>query len=553
MHTVPQEVSTPPSCLLPRACLVALLVLATPIFLRMPLTNDAVLYDLQTRLFSQGAVPYRDVLEPNLPGVFWIHSIVRGLLGSSSEALRLFDLFAISAVAFLLARLTLMSGANRQSATWLSVTVLAFHLGNTEWSHCQRDTWMLLPLLAATVLRLKRLGSASQAGVVSGLVEGLLWGAGVWLKPYVLLVAFAVWLVTLADIRSKRAKFLDTWWVFLGGLLAGLGGFAWLVATGAWPHWLETMRQWNPQYFAAGRENWTWPRFQAMAWRMQPWFSLHLLALPISLLGLRAGNIRGEPNAATLPIRDLSRKAACAIYLATMAHVILLQHLFDYVHAPTVILAIAVVGIWLAEPNRAAHWRLAIVLFGIIAVASSPILHRQRIRLWWACVSQQNSPKLQDRLALLANPNRSHIERVAEFLQRHQLHDREVCVFNSDLVGLYQRLQLRPPTRYVYLFELMTYFPKQRSEILASVIASPHQYVVTDLVGCGMPFSQALEIGPDGPNAPPPAYHAVSHRNYPWSQPVIFRSGTYLIHKVTRQFGDSSPSRAVRGSGDSGQ
>lgn len=533
MHAVPQETSTAPSCRLPCWCLVALVVLAGPLFLRMPLTNDAVLYDLQTRLFSEGAVPYRDILEPNLPGVFWVHSLVRAWLGDSSEMLRLFDLLVVSAVAFLLGKLSRMSGANTRSALWLGIAVLAFHLGNTEWCHCQRDTWMLLPLLSATILRLERLGSAPQTAIVSGIAEGLLWGAGVWLKPYALLVAAAVWIVTLREIQSGRRRFLDTWWVLLGGLLAALGGLVWLVQTEAWPYWLETMREWNPRYFAAGKENWVLPRFQAMVWRMQPWFALHFLALPISVLSL--GPSLGRPRDSTAKsLSGLARRALSAIYLATMTHVFLLQHLFDYVHAPALILAIAVVGTWLVLPNRSVCWRLAIMVFGLVVISSSPILSRQRLRLWWACLTQPNNPKLQDRLALLSNPNRGHLERVADFLRRQAPRDGEVCVFNSDLVGLYQRLQIRPPTRYVYLFELMTYFPKQRSEILSSVTASSHRFVVTDLAGCGMTLSQALEIGPDGPNAPPPAYRTVSHRNYPWSHPVVFRSGTYLVHEVTR-------------------
>ena len=68
-----------------------MLFVAAPLFLRMPLTNDTLLYDLQTRLFTEGAVPYRDILEPNWPGVFWIHSAIRGVFGRSSEAMRAFD------------------------------------------------------------------------------------------------------------------------------------------------------------------------------------------------------------------------------------------------------------------------------------------------------------------------------------------------------------------------------------------------------------------------------------------------------------------------------
>ncbi len=539
MPAAPCDEESSPSLALPLICLAALLLLAVPLFLRMPLTNDAILFDLQTRLFSEGAVPYRDVLEPNLPGVFWVHSAVRGVLGKNSEALRLFDLVVMAAVTWLLGKLVMKSGGTSRSAMWLAATVLTFYLGATEWCHCQRDTWLLLPILAATGLRLYRLGRNLPPTAALSLAEGLLWGAGVWLKPYAALVAVAVWLMTLRGFRSQRQGLIDTTWVLLGGMVAGVCGVGWLVQTEAWPYWLETMRQWNPRYLAAGREHWVWPRFQAMVWRMQPWFALHLLALPFAVVTLRKFWQRPRNPEGAL-VGDLPHLALSAVYLATMTHVFLLQHLFDYVHAPAVILAVGVVGTWLSQPNRSPRWRIAVLAFGILVLASSPLFQRQRVGLWWACLTQPSSPKLQDRLALLANPRRSHIERVAEFLRKQTPRNGEVCVYNSDLVGLYQRLELRPPTRYVYLFELLTYFPDQRGEIVSTVGNSGHRFVVTDLASCGMPLSQAMAIGPDGPTAPPPAYHAVSRRNYPWSHRVVFRSGTYLVHEITEQ--NSKPS-----------
>ncbi len=68
--------------------LLALLVSQVPIFVRLTLTPDAVLYDLQAGCLLEGGVLYRDVLEPNLPGVVWIHAVVRSVAGWSPEALQ---------------------------------------------------------------------------------------------------------------------------------------------------------------------------------------------------------------------------------------------------------------------------------------------------------------------------------------------------------------------------------------------------------------------------------------------------------------------------------
>ena len=77
---------------LPLFLLATLAVIAVPVFVRMPLTNDAETYDLQADIVRRGGVLYRDALEPNLPGVVWVQLAVRSVFGDSSEALKLFDL-----------------------------------------------------------------------------------------------------------------------------------------------------------------------------------------------------------------------------------------------------------------------------------------------------------------------------------------------------------------------------------------------------------------------------------------------------------------------------
>jgi len=303
------------------------------------------------------------------------------------------------------------------------------------------------------------------------------------------------------------------------------------------------MRDWNPRYLAAGRENWVLPRFEAMIWRMQPWYWFHLIALPLALSELlqliRASLATSQRSETTqfMHAPRMVRAAIAATYLATLAHVFLLQHLFDYVHAPAVMLAIVVVGLWLSQPHRSPHWRLAVVVFGLIATIQSPLLKPHRVRLWWSCLTQPSSARLQDKLAMLPNPHRVHLERVAEFLSNNNPDGDKVNVLNSDLVSLYSRLGLRPPTRFVYMWELFLYFPQQRNAIMSELSKSGHRFVVVDLVSCGMPVPDAWETGPGGPHAPPPKYQTSDRGKYPWSQPVVFRSGPYMVHEVSGSLG----------------
>jgi hypothetical protein len=144
---------------------------------------------------------------------------------------------------------------------------------------------------------------------------------------------------------------------------------------------------------------------------------------------------------------------------------------------------------------------------------------------------------LQDRLAHFDNPDREDLDRIAEFLRRNDVHGRDVCLYNSDLVSLYETLGVDPPIRFVYVFELLVFFPDRSDEIGRALEQSGHRFVVTDLVSCGLSRRLAEEIGPEGPLAPPPVYERLATESYPWSEPVVYRSGTYLVHRVDGPLG----------------
>lgn len=538
--------------LLPALCAVAILILAGPPFLRMPLTNDAALFDLQARLLRDGGVLYRDILEPNLPGVVWLHVLVRSLFGESSEVLRLFDLAVFGGIVALAAGLLRRAGAPARAGGWFALLALLFYLSISEWCHCQRDMWMLLPALGALTMRarqtsrrLESVDAAPAAGLFGwSLLEGLLWGAGVWIKPYVALPGLAVWVVSQRLVRRPKYLLFDTGGLLAGGLLAGALGVAWLVHAGAGEAFTATLTDWNPRYFQAGRENWTRARLIAMEVRLWPWALLHLVAAPLALKALWRSMRRPGIGIAPLIDASVTPPLLASFYLAWCAQAFCLQHLFDYVHAPPLLLALLVATSQLcADPQRHPRplIRLAAMSFAVLAIIASPLLRSDRLQAWPQCVSGPNSPRLQDRLAHFDNPDREDLARIAEFLRRSAVHDRDVCFYNSDFVSMYQALGLRPPTRYVYVCELLVFFPERSREIEDALQQSGHRFVVTDLVSCGLPRALAEEIGPDGPLAPPPAYQRMATGSYPWSLPVVYRAGTYLVHRV-----DSSVAETAR-------
>lgn len=527
--------------------LVAWLALAGPMFLRMPETNDAEMFDLQAWLLNDGHVLYRDVLEPNLPGVVWLHLLVRSVAGNSSEALRAFDLLAFAFVtgfAFLLLR---RGGASSGSALWACLGCSVFYLSTSEWCHCQRDMWMLAPTMTATWMRVKQRERAETNATHSQLfswssLEGLVWGIGIWIKPYVLFVTVAVWLCTLSRKTGPKRTFIDSVGLLAGGLVAGGAGLGWMISTGAWPHWLDTMQHWNPRYLQAGRENWTATRFKLMVIRFLPWFLLHLVAVPVACRQIRNRLRRsGTSPPDTLPVASrapLVPAVLASVYLVWIGHSFLLQHLFDYVHAPGIVLAIVVCTDALTHARFKSGFRLLVMLFGVAVVASSPVLKSRSLSLWKQCVALSRTvpPELQDELTHFDNPRRTDLAAVAGFLRQQKVKDEDVLIYNSDAVSLYRGLHLRPPSRYVYFFETLVFFPDRRQEVIQAAMASSPRFIVVDLVSCRvMTSDEARTVGPAGASGPPPKYRP--RNSFPWKYPAVFRSGSWMVLETRRPTG----------------
>ena len=63
------------------------------------------------------------------------------------------------------------------------------------------------------------------------------------------------------------------------------------------------------------------------------------------------------------------------------------------------------------------------------------------------------------------------------------------------------------------------------------------RYVVSDLQKVGLTPAQAAAVGRNGPLALPPAFPDYLCNRYPWSEPIVFRAGRYLVHRATGSVG----------------
>ncbi len=531
-----------------------LLMLQVPVFLQLPLTPDAVLYDLQARCLMHGGVLYRDIVEPNLPGVVWIHAVIRSLFGESDQVLRVFDLVIVLAITGILCR-GVADKTNSRKLQHASMAVLAslllmFYLGTSEWCHCQRDTWMLLPCLLAMATRRRccdPFGHAtSQRAFVSrdndertflmlALLEGSLWAIAFWIKPFVALPAVAVILASRSQFPSLGTWLKHSSYLIAAGAIVGVLGILWMINAGCWTYFVEMMTSWNGDYYQAGRSRWSWERLQAHASRFWPWVLIHIPAVVIS-------------------IRN-PRSLLCACYLGWLLQAVLLQQLFDYIHVPGVILGIAVCVRLLTEQLLGAHnaavsqataeagprisFSPVSCVAGVIvvmSVVSSVISIQSRLAYVQpclsACFSGSLSTDVRDSISQSPFPCWSELEPLFDHLREMSIPDRELLAYNGNLIHLYPQLKFDPPTRFVYLDVLARCFPRRRQEMLQEVERCNVRYVVANLREDGWD-----DDVPSGQLLPAALEACKSKLFFPYNQRPIFRSGSYVLFQVDSSLG----------------
>lgn len=527
-----------------------------PIFVQQALTPDTVLYDLQARCVLNGGVLYRDILEPNLPGIVWVHIVVRSLIGWSSPALRVFDIFIVIAISSVLEKLV-RNGVPRSTKSQFMVALtvpgaLLFYLGTSEWCHCQRDTWMLLPCLGAVQIRAHVLQKSqfltdrsprfTARQFALGIAEGMCWAAGVWLKPFVAVPSVIVLLVSLRFSPSIRIWSRHTFSVLLGGIFIGALGVSWMVQSGCWPWFMDQLTRWNGDYFHAGRSRWTLDRLLAHAMRFQPWIWLHAAAIWISgrqfiFHSDRSIAIRSDDHL-------LLSSLLSAMYLGWILQAFLLQQLFDYIHVPGVFLAWAICVRHAAVSQARSDavgamtsWaRPALGAFLGLALVFSPLVQWDRQRQWLACVRAVTGDPLsshkKDQIAQIPFPRWSELQPVIDHLQSEGIADNSVMAYNGNLIHLYRELGIQPATRFVYLDVLARSFSTRRIEMIEAVERSPVRFVVSDLREDGwdgsMPTDELLPRG------------IADHQAllcFPYNQTPVFRSGGYVVFRVDRPIG----------------
>jgi len=557
------------------------LLAGVPIFLCMPPWVDVTHYDMCVRVVLHGGVYYRDVFDTNLPGIAWAMAAVRVCFGQSYEALRAVDLLVIAAEVWLLAGWVRRAGGTAASVAWLAAAVALWYPFTSEFNHIQRDPWMLLPALIAARLRLRRVEHTDTPSSAA-LIEGFIWGAAVWLKPHVVFPAFALWVVSAVLIgrREPRRRILrDVLGLLGGGVLAAMPGIAWLISTGAWPHFLDVFLNWNPAYMS-GVIDGAGSRFLEVAEFFRSWGLLEFLAIPLACLALWEARVwsrqSGEPRPvlrkawvyarAETEATANARLLLAALFLGWLAQGVIFQKGFDYVYIPIMLLGMAVIAahgwafgfvylVWFAFTGALLNFTNIVPPDmdpppGIPGVRLEhwPITDPKVMRLWPRCWREGSSPELRDGtgqyIEVFCGTHWESLGEVAEFLKTIQpaLGPGELNCWHDGTHPLYLMLDLDPATRYMHYstaFGITTSDDWVKQRVAEEVRVSRQRFVVADLARMTGSKTLPTAIGAGGDPSVLPAWFPASQMGkFPWNQRLAFRSGRYIVYEIVNPLGE---------------
>jgi hypothetical protein len=268
-----------------------------------PLIHDAPLFHYVGWLVGQGRVPYRDIFDMNLPGIYLLHWALLAAAGPGDLVWRLFDLGWLAATAAALYVFCLPLGG-RSGAAAAAVLFTLYHLAGGAWRAGQRD-FLLCLFLAVGALGIAR--AWDRPGALWPLaLGGAALAAGLTLKPYApgLFWLGGVAAGALAARRGGRSALAGASATLAGGAAVLAGVFGWLAWRGGLPAFVdEYVGYVLPFYGGLGRE----PLWGAIRGHTYAWALLALLGAlvvwglvtpagpafgirrPLALLGVVAG------------------------------------------------------------------------------------------------------------------------------------------------------------------------------------------------------------------------------------------------------------------------
>ncbi len=204
-----------------------------------PVVGDAAIFHFIAGQMQMGAVPYRDIVDINMPLIYVIHATVAEIGGMGDLAWRAFDLGAAALLAGLV--LALVWPAGRAAAIHAALVVLVMHLLLGPYSAGQRDYLMSIPALAVTLVS-ARAAENPRRGRGDLLLAGAFAVAAASIKPSGML------LLALPAIAMAALRWREAIWIAVGAAATGLALLGLLAVYGALPAFIAMLRELMPAY-----------------------------------------------------------------------------------------------------------------------------------------------------------------------------------------------------------------------------------------------------------------------------------------------------------------
>jgi hypothetical protein len=174
-----------------------------------------------------------------------------------------------------------------------------------------------------------------------------------------------------------------------------------------------------------------------------------------------------------------------------------------------------------------------------------PLADWQVVKLWPRCWTEGGSPELRDRLGQYTDVHCGtrwqELGAVADYLRAvgPPLGPGELNCWHDSTHPLYLMLDLEPATRYMH-FGTAFGIKSKRRLIADEVAGSRQRYVVSDLLRATTDNKSVADPNSWRAGDPLPVWLPANERaKFPWNQPVVFRAGRYVVHRIdpTRPLG----------------
>ena len=207
--------------------------------LTWPLIGDATIFHFIAGQMQMGAVPYRDIVDINMPLVYDIHVAIVAVGGMSDGAWRAFDLMAAAIMSACI--LALLRPAGWAAGILAVLVVLVTHLLLGPYSTGQRDFLLSIFAVAGAFVS-ARAAEDHRHRWVYLLLAGTFGMTAALIKPT------AILLLVLPVLAIGWLRLREIAWIVLGAAAAALPVFAILAARGGLGAFVTMIGELLPRY-----------------------------------------------------------------------------------------------------------------------------------------------------------------------------------------------------------------------------------------------------------------------------------------------------------------